>query len=584
MAQSATFGKPVAIQRARTGSQQAANATASKSDDTTSAMRRSAGELQRIAHEEHVENLARSRLVWTIGVAGAVGLMAIEIGYHGLQGPAPRYFAPRLLLIAAPALAVLRCHKISAAELRTVDATVYATAAAAIALIAAQTGGFESPAVDGVSCIIIAQSLTLLDRPLQTAFRLAVTLAVFAAVVTAICALGSSDLSGTLRGAHGYAALGQHLFVQALVAAMAIAAGHTHWSARRTIHASRTAGKYVLKKCIGKGGMGEVWLGHLPDFQRDVAVKLMRCDDADPQAIARFGREVAALAELRHPNTVQILDWGVAENSLYYAMELLSGETLKALVLREGPLPPERAVAMARQVARALAEAHERGIIHRDVKPDNLFVTGEKRDFVKVLDFGVAKITSDATGLSQSSITRVGMVVGTAGYMAPEQVLSGPIDPATDVYALGAVLFFMLTGRAPFMGSNVVVMRAQLQSLPPPIAELCPGALPPALAAVVRKCLEKASRNRFHSMLDLDAALRSALLPPDEQPAVGPDGEPPTTRRNGRKRPTSVRPSATHRLAATHSASLTPPTVRYPKDAERRPSVRPRPTPSIPPS
>ncbi len=590
MAQSATFGKPVSIQRARTITERGSAPGPSKASEPTSPSR-SVADLQRIAHEEHVENIARSRLVWSIGVAGAAGLTAIEIGYDGWPSSTPRFLAPRLLLVAAPALAVLRYPRINASELRTIDATVFATAAAALALIAAQTGGFHSPAVDGLSCVIVAQSLTLLDRPLKTALRLAVTMAVFAGVITMVLAFGPPDVSGALRHPGGFAALGQHLFVQALVAAMAIAAGHTHWSARRTVAASRTAGKYILRKCIGKGGMGEVWLGHLPDFQRDVAVKLLRGDVANPQAIARFGREVAALAELRHPNTVQILDWGVADSSLYYAMELLSGETLKAIVLREGPLPPERAVAMARQVARALAEAHERGIIHRDVKPDNLFVTGEKRDFVKVLDFGVAKMTSGATGLLDASITRAGTIVGTATYMAPEQVLSGPVDAATDVYALGAVLFYMLTGRAPFTGSDVVVMRAQLQSIPPPVAELCPAPIPAALAAVVGKCLEKSSRNRFSSMLDLDAALRSALLPLDQQPAPGPDGGPPTTRRNGRSRASGARsisvrpPLVTHRPGVLPTISVTPATVRYPKDSERpRPSLLPRPTPSQPPS
>ncbi len=582
MAHSATSPGAIAIRRERGTSQSGSSHASPRGPEADGTYGRSAADLQRIAREEHLENIARSRLVWSLGVTGATGMTAIEIGYSGVPDEPLRFFAPRLLLIAAPALAVLRCPEINPVELRTIDATVYATAAATLALIAAQTGGFESHAVDGVGCLIVAQGLTLLDRPLQTAFRLGVTLAVFAAVVTLILALGPPEVSGALRDPAGLGALGRDLFLQAILAAMVIAAAHTHWSARRARAATRNAGQYILQKCIGKGGMGEVWLAHLPDFQRDVAVKLLRCDVANPQSIARFGREVAALAELRHPNTVHIIDWGVSDSNLYYAMELLSGETLKALVLREGPLPPARAVAIAGQVARALAEAHERGIIHRDVKPDNLFVTGPQRDFIKVLDFGVAKINAGLPGDLDSSLTRAGMIVGTAGYMAPEQVLTGPITSATDIYALGAVLFFMLTGRAPFTGPDVDVIRAQVQTPPPPVASLSPHTIPAALAAAVHRCLAKAARSRFASMLDLDNALRAALL--DATPADPAAEGPPTTRRQGRARRVSMRPTVSLRPVPLLSASLTPPTVRYPKELERtHRSDRPGATPSVPP-
>ncbi len=583
MTHSATSRGAITIPKARGPSQPQGSEPRTKSPEPTGTHGRTAADLQRIAVEEHLENIARSRLVWSLGVTGATGMTAIEIGYGGLPDEPLRFLAPRLLLIAAPALAVLRCPKINPIELRTVDATVYATAAATLALIATQSGGFDSPAVGGVACVIVAQGLTLLDRPVQTALRLGVTMAVFAAVVTLILFVGPPEVAGALSDPAGFAALGRNLFLQAMLAATVIAAGHMHWRARRTRIATRNAGQYILQKCIGKGGMGEVWLAHLPDFQRDVAVKLLRCDVANPQSIARFGREVAALAELRHPNTVQIIDWGVSDSNLYYAMELLTGETLKALVLREGPLPPERAIPIASQVARALAEAHERGIIHRDVKPDNLFVTGPQRDFIKVLDFGVAKINAGVPGPFDASLTHVGMIIGTAGYMAPEQVVTGPINAATDVYALGAVLFFMLTGRAPFTGPDVDVMRAQLKATPPPVASLSPHRISPALAAVVHKCLAKAARSRFAGMLDLDGALRAALLAGPDAEAAPEEGPP--TQPHGRARRVSMRPTGSQRPVPLLAASLSPPTVRYPHELERTlRSGRPNARPSVPPA
>ena len=547
-------------------------------------------QLARIAEEEHVENIARSRLVWTIGVAGATGLTAIELGHGDARGPWLRFLAPRLLLVLAPALAVLRCSRIGPADLRTVDATVYAAAAAALALIAAQTGGFDSPAASAVACVIVAQGLTLLDRPRGAALRLGVTMAVFAVVVTLIVTLGPDDVAGALRAPGSLAALGRQLFLHALLAAMVIAAGHTHWSARRTLAETRAAGRYVLRRCIGKGGMGEVWLGHLPEFQRDAAVKVLRADEVTPQAIARFGREVATLAELKHPNTVRVLDWGVSDGSLYYAMELLDGETLKARVLREGPLAPELAVRMARQIAQALAEAHEHAVIHRDLKPDNLFVTGADRDFVKVLDFGVAKRHRHLEGSLDGSITRAGIVVGTASYMAPEQVTSAPITPATDVYALGGVLFFMLTGRAPFVGPVMDVMRAQIQSPAPSVAQVAKTHVPAGLVQIVRTCLEKSPRKRFSSMLAVDAALRAALIAEDT-PVVSPErsSEPPTTRRPLRTRPFSLRASpslpAAPSTKAVSSGTPSVPTVRYPRGVKSAiaNSLTP-PRPSIPPT
>ncbi len=173
--------------------------------------------------------------------------------------------------------------------------------------------------------------------------------------------------------------------------------GHIVWSLRRQVFEARSLGRYRLKRRLASGGMGDVWAAYHPGLKRDVAVKILRPEtqERSARALERFEREVHATAELVHPNTVRVFDYGTTEDGLwYYVMELLEGETLACHVARLGPLSPARAVHIVGQAARALGEAHERGIVHRDVKPENLFLTslGGEHDFVKVLDFGIAKI------------------------------------------------------------------------------------------------------------------------------------------------------------------------------------------------
>src|SRR5690606_19918974 len=174
-------------------------------------------------------------------------------------------------------------------------------------------------------------------------------------------------------------------------AALVLVGGHMIWALRRQVFETRSLGRYTLKHRLGAGGMGEVWAAHHRALRRDVAVKILKPETrGEPGAVARFEREVRATAELVHPPTVRVFDYGVTEDGLwYYAMELLDGDDLHALVSREGPLEPARAARLIWQAAKALGEAHARGIVHRDVKPENLFVTriGGEGEFVKVLDF-----------------------------------------------------------------------------------------------------------------------------------------------------------------------------------------------------
>jgi serine/threonine-protein kinase len=483
----------------------------------TAAARESAARLAAIEREEHPGNLSRSGVVWAAGAAATVLVTIAEISFGAAHEAAlAAFLGPRAALVAVLAGAAAwsrRDPPMSISTLRALDAGVYAAAASMIALMTAPGGGLGSPLVHGAACLAVAQGIALPDHFRRGAVRLFASLSAFVATLVCAAAWVSPPLAAQVRHPSSVPGLAAHAGALLVLSALALAASHAMWSARRALVTKRTVGKYALEERIGRGGMGEVWRARSPGQPRDVAVKLLRSDVMTPQTIARFGREVAALAELRHPNTVRVHDWGALDGTFYYAMELLSGRTLRELVARSGPLPPERAAHIARQAARALAEAHGRGIVHRDIKPDNLFLTGHAPDFVKLLDFGVARSIEPAA--RESSITRIGMIIGTAAYMAPEQVLTAPVDARTDVYALGAVLFYMLTGRPPFLGTEQDVIRAQLRAEPPDVATFSPHRVSAALRAVIRRCLEKQQRRRYASMLDLDLALARALAAPD---------------------------------------------------------------------
>ncbi len=229
------------------------------------------------------------------------------------------------------------------------------------------------------------------------------------------------------------------------------------------------AGKYRVEALIGVGGRGAVNRATQLAVQRPVALKVLRAvaGVSEQQLADRFRREAMATSQLHHPNTVQVIDFGEDDGVLYMVLELLEGAPLSRVIQREAPLPPERAAAIGKQIAKALAEAHAHGIVHRDLKPDNVFICAWRGDpdFVKVMDFGIARImTADV------SMTRTGMMIGTPKYMAPEQAMAKKVGPAADLYALGVILFEMLTGEAPFSGdSHMALALAQINQAPPPL-------------------------------------------------------------------------------------------------------------------
>jgi serine/threonine-protein kinase len=292
---------------------------------------------------------------------------------------------------------------------------------------------------------------------------------------------------------------------------------HTMSRLRREVAEARQLGQYRLGRRLGAGGMGEVYLAEHLLLKRPCAVKLIRpgCAD-DRRALERFEREVRLTATLSHPNTVEVYDYGRAEDgTYYYVMEYLKGLSLAELVERHGPLPPARAVYLLRQVCGALREAHAAGLIHRDIKPSNIFAArrGGMGDVAKLLDFG---LVLPAARSGAAHLSGEGQILGTPLYMAPEQATGRrELDERGDLYALGAVAYFLLTGRPPFEGEDglgLLIAHARDPVVPP--SRVRPG-IPEDLERVVLRCLAKDPAGRFPDAEGLEQALATCACAGD---------------------------------------------------------------------
>jgi serine/threonine-protein kinase len=304
------------------------------------------------------------------------------------------------------------------------------------------------------------------------------------------------------------------VFPYLLVTLMAYVGSRMIYTLGKAVTEARELGSYRLVERLGAGGMGEVWRAQHRLLARPAAIKLIHpvTGGSSEDAIRRFEREAQVTAGLTSPHTVRLFDFGIADDgSFYYVMELLDGLDLQTLVERHGPVAVERAIYLLRQVCHSLAEAELHGLVHRDIKPANLIVGryGGEHDFVKVLDFGIVKEEHDVMQTGALELTRDNMLRGTPGYIAPEQALaSAPVDRRADIYAVGCVAYYLLTGSPVFTGDTpmaVVIHHAHTPPTPP--SERSTQPIPPALDQLVMACLAKDPAERPQSAKELSRRL-----------------------------------------------------------------------------
>src|SRR5580700_11044845 len=272
--------------------------------------------------------------------------------------------------------------------------------------------------------------------------------------------------------------------------------------------------RFKIAALIARGGMGKVYRAEQAPLGRVCAIKVLNPNYAgehDPEFHKRFFLEASIASKLTHPNTVTIFDYGRTDDDIYYmAMEYLEGHTLHRAIREAGSFPEERAAHVARQICRALREAHSLGVIHRDLKPANIFLVehGDETDFVKVLDFGLVKnVSGDGKG---EDLTQTGLFMGSPKYMAPEQIRGDKVDARTDIYALGIIMYEMITGKVPFDRPNSVnILMAHVNEEAPPLRQMNPNTQVSAqFEEVIARCMAKSPDQRFRSMDEVLAALK----------------------------------------------------------------------------
>jgi tRNA A-37 threonylcarbamoyl transferase component Bud32 len=361
--------------------------------------------------------------------------------------------------------------------------------------------------VMGMFGLMVLYGMFIPNDP-RSAARVVLTMAL-ATIAGMVALLEREDLAPIVEQLHTATHAGSNVLFLMIGAALAIYGTFVLNGLRSELHEARKFGQYQIGEKLGSGGMGEVYLAEHQLLKRPCALKLIRPESGtDPIALARFEREVQAAARLSHPNTIEIFDYGHTDDgTFYYVMEYLKGVSLQDLVKRFGPLPFGRVIYLFRQVCAGLAEAHTLGLVHRDLKPANVFIAvrGGESDVAKVLDFGLVKLTADNESVELTSDQRVS---GTPLYMSPEQAVGDrALDARADIYALGCMLYFVLTSQPPFQGSTALeVMMAHARDTVVPPSKLRPG-LPAELDQIVLTCLAKKPDERYPDVKALGKAL-----------------------------------------------------------------------------
>ncbi len=404
--------------------------------------------------------------------------------------------------------------KYAVRHLRMIELTVFISSAAFLALItyvrtvsAAEHGYIQS--ITGPWTLLILTYAMFIPNRWKRGMLVIIPMALTPIVVLLSVRATSRDFLNLLRTDPDF----QFMILESMIS-MILTATVAIWGIRK-MTTLRTAafeakqfGQYRLRQRIGVGGMGAVYIGEHKLLRRPCAIKLIHPEKAgDPKVLARFEREVQATAQLTHWNTVDIYDFGRADDgTFYYVMEYLPGLCLQDLVDRQGPMPAGRVIHLLTQTCDALSEAHAEGMIHRDIKPANIFAArrGHRHDVAKLLDFGLVR---QAESKQDSSLTSEHTLLGSPLYMSPEQAAGDDLDQRSDIYSLGAVAFTLLTGRPPFDGSRPLqVIIAHAQTPPPKLSKIQQG-IPADIEAVVLKALEKSPDARFQTAAEFHDAL-----------------------------------------------------------------------------
>ena len=486
--------------------------------DSTPALRVASEALAALgsAADRHVIARAMRIGLWTWPSFTALDAYMCYVAYPG--APFSRFVLYRIaieLLFVAVYRACLRDTADAKVLFRWLS-VCFVSAAITIAVMAIHLGGIRSPYMHGISLVMLVWSAlipTHWQRGLPTLVQAGVA---FPVVMGAGALLSPQARADWMNAGALIVFVSNYVFVVSSAILSAILS-HLVWKAQQQ---ARKVGSYYLEEQLGTGGMGEVWRARHHLLARRAAIKLIRPEglggDARSQQVAltRFEREAQATASLRSPHTINLYDFGVSDTgAFYYVMELLVGRDMHSLVRDFGPLPPERLCYLLEQVCESLAEAHAAGLVHRDIKPSNIYVcrVGLHYDFVKVLDFGIAK---DHRSDGETLVTKQHHVVGTPAYIAPEAILGdSPVDRRADIYALGCVAYFLVTGQRVFEHASVMqVMIHHLQDAPLPPSQRTELPVPPALDALILRCLEKQPARRPQDVQELLRLLRACRV------------------------------------------------------------------------
>jgi hypothetical protein len=470
-----------------------------------SAVRSFALERERaVERSEHSASVRRLRQAVSIGliVWPATGLLDWWVTSVSGAGQLRSFLALRALGLIAGVAAWWRLRRPdepSPRALYAIDIGIFTWVSVLVGLMCISFGGIGSAYAGGLSTMLVVRGATMVASWRRGIFLFGVPSASFPLTL-----LIASRFDPVLRAQLGDP-LQLGLFIINLIflattGVMLTVGGHLTWRLRREALEQRNVGRYKLERRVGGGGMGEVWAAFDLTLKQRVALKTVRGYQPGTSAIIRLEREVRVLAELTHPNTVRVFDHGVTEDGLwYYAMELLQGENLRQLVTREGPLAVARLLPIAQKVLRALGEAHDKGIIHRDIKPDNVFIAefGGEHDVPKLLDFGIAQSLASA----EPTLTSTGWLVGTPAYMSPEVIRGRPADARSDIYSFGATLYFALSGSLPFGDARRdALFDAHLHRAAPLLSTVAAQSIPGSLARIICRCMAKLPSERHASV------------------------------------------------------------------------------------